>query len=111
MSAELYAISIAVEWFLEQTIQRNAVIFTDSLSSIKFLQVSEKNHNVHKHKIHEYLQHLREENQSLYVCWVPAHRGIKGNDEADRKAKEALNKNIITIPNESKPDMKHRIQK
>jgi len=110
MSAELYAITMATEWYLEHTEIHQAVIFTDSLSSIKFLQNSEKNQNIHRYKIHAYLAMLKEENRTLHICWIPSHRGIPGNEKADQAAKEALNNNVITIPNESKADAKFEIQ-
>jgi ribonuclease HI len=28
----------------------------------------------------------------ISFCWVPSHRGIQGNEIADRKAKEGANK-------------------
>ena len=43
-------------------------------------------------KLLDHLQRLKNDGFIIHFCWVPSHVGIKGNEEADRIAKEALNK-------------------
>ena len=37
-----------------------------------------------------YLLHSRKKGE-VYLCWVPAHVGIKGNEDVSVAAKEAVN--------------------
>jgi hypothetical protein len=37
---------------------------------------------------------IAEKGSSLQLMWVPAHVGIKGNETADKAAKEALNQEV-----------------
>jgi ribonuclease HI len=37
---------------------------------------------------------MAEEGSNLKLTWVPAHVGIKGNETADKAAKEVLNQEV-----------------
>jgi ribonuclease HI len=106
MSAELFGIIMALRWFVESG-NSEGIIFTDSLSSILMMQNNmNKIHNVYKHEIEILLQDIKNINKKILICWIPSHRGIPGNDQADAAAKEATTDNVVTIPNISKLDGK-----
>ena len=64
------------------------MIFSDSLSVLRALQDPEP-----KHVMVRTLQHGIDEEKvtgkNIQLCWVPGHVGIKGNERADRRAREA----------------------
>ena len=41
---------------------------------------------------------LKVRNIHVELCWIPSHIGIKGNEEADEKAKQAAKRPAETIP-------------
>lgn len=45
---------------------------------------------------------------SLSFTWVPAHRGVKGNEVADKLAKQATQKNSVDI--DSKAEIKSTVK-
>ena len=73
----------------------NFVIFTDSLSSLQFLDNSKSDHRI---KIN-ILKILKSTNKNISFEWVPGHCNIKGNEVADKAAKESLqNRQIVQLP-------------
>jgi ribonuclease HI len=111
MSAEMFAIYMALEWFVGQE-EDGGVIFTDSLSSISCLRHgSVKSNTIYKSMIHKVIQNLNDTGRSCHICWVPSHRGIKGNEEADAAAKAAADEPFLTIPHFSTLDVKTMIKK
>ena len=64
------------------------MIFSDSMSCLQaFLQTSPTNPRIVR-VLEKYNQQYPEKRISF--CWIPSHVGIKGNEEADEAAKEAL---------------------
>ncbi|MCG8078476.1 MAG: reverse transcriptase-like protein, partial [Candidatus Thiodiazotropha taylori] len=102
-TAEAKAIDLALEFVSTSKIQKT-IIFSDSLSVLKALDhSSSKNPQIQKliEKHHE----ISKTKQILF-CWLPSHIGIRGNEYADKKAKESLNLDptIFKIPfNNFKP--------
>ena len=75
------------------------MIFSDSLSGITTLTNPNPSHySCLVTKIHQLLCQLRSRNTPVRVQFIPGHKGIKGNEEADLAAKEAHNcETIIDI--------------
>ena len=100
-TAELIAIKLSVEWVLAGerggSIEANKsiVIFSDSLSSLQSLDSQQSGSR--PNLINEVLTILKEVKSQLSIVWIPGHSGIKGNDCADRLAKESLQKPAVDI--------------
>ena len=72
------------------------IIFTDSLSSLKAIEGNTSEHPY----IKDILKHFNDclsVNKRVVLAWVPSHVGIKGNEKADKLAKEALNFNVLDL--------------
>ena len=84
------------------------IIFTDSLSLIQSIEnFNEKNAVILS--IFKILGQIFEKKKKVILCWIPSHVGIRGNELADRAAKQALSLQItpISIPFTDKfPDVK-----
>ena len=90
MSAELTAIQKAVNWCTRNTqtiAQRHVTILSDSLSSLKAMQ--NPKHQYTNNIITQIQDALNKTDIPFNLVWIPAHCGIKGNEEADKQAKIA----------------------
>ena len=88
-AAELHAIYLALD-HAETSSSHKFVIFSDSKSTLQAIR--EKNWiNPYVLKILERCHVLFNVfNKTILFCWVPSHIGIRGNEQADRAAKAAL---------------------
>lgn len=83
-SAELYAIQRAVE-----TTPKNInTIFSDSLSALQELKKQYSNNAI----VQKIQDKVLKSTKTFKFIWIPSHIGIKGNEQADFLAKDALNK-------------------
>ena len=90
-TAEAKAISLALD-HIKKTNNRSYLIFSDSLSCLQaLLQASSINPWVVR--VLEKYNQLKSKGKDIIFCWIPSHIGIKGNEEADEAAKEALSLN------------------
>ncbi|XP_011687037.1 PREDICTED: uncharacterized protein LOC105449478 [Wasmannia auropunctata] len=88
-TAEAWAILQAVNACFDFNIE-NAVIFSDSKSVLETLASLSCNHSNHViHQIKHKLSLAESRKMSIILCWIPAHKGIGGNEKADRLAKHA----------------------
>ena len=85
-TAELRALQLALSIIKKEKFH-SYIIFTDSLSSLQALH----NLNFNNPLIHSIIHSLDLISNKFNVifCWIPGHCGIKGNCEADKKAKES----------------------
>lgn len=88
-TAELRAILHALD-IVSSKHEQNFIIFSDSLSSLLALKNNNFD-NPYVLKIVEVYHKLRERGKDVVFAWCPSHVGIKGNEKADKLAKEALN--------------------
>ena len=65
------------------------VIYTASQSSMQSIEYSKENHPI-LNQIYNNLTELKAQDKKIKLCKVPAHMEIKGNEEADKTAKEAI---------------------
>ena len=66
-------------------------IFSDSQCAIGHLTLGweDKNHKTTIHETKQDIQRIREAGIEFEISWTPGHANIRGNEEADRMAKEA----------------------
>lgn len=108
--AELMGVYSALKYAVEKNIT-NPVILTDSLRSVQMLKNRLENSETCRiiHEISQLLISTRHENSNTCIVWIPAHSGIKGNEEADRLAKTALDFQIGRTAVYNKDDIKNLI--
>jgi ribonuclease HI len=94
-TAELQALKMAFN-LIEHSTDQQFIIFTDSLSSLMALQGNKLDHPCILEILEAHAEIARLQ-KSVVLAWVPSHVGIKGNEEVDTLAKEALNLNITNI--------------
>ena len=83
--AELVGLGLALE--LAQEAGCEAIIFSDNQGALKTLQNPRGASG--QHIVRHVLELLGSLTEQVALHWIPAHRGIPGNEEADRLAKEA----------------------
>ena len=97
-TAELIAIQAAIRMISTKN-ERKFVIYSDSKSSIEAIQKYASKHELII-QIQTALQELTENRKEIEICWIPAHVGVQGNEEADKAAKEASS---LVINNDNLP--------
>ena len=93
-TAELMAIKSALIKVIRLNL-RKVVLYSDSLSAIEGIN-SFRFKNSIVLEIQAIIHQLKQKNIQIILCWIPAHIGIRGNEEADSAAKEAINSPRIT---------------
>ena len=76
------------------------MIFSDSPSTLQALGKLKTDHPLLM-QIQELLHKMNADQQEIVFMWVPGHVGIRGNEAADRAAKEALDKNKLKTDSRS----------
>ena len=97
-TTEMQAIKLALKHIHDGNRQRYLACL-DSLSSLKAIQCqSSRNHLVQR--IQEEICRIIATLKTITFFWIPGHSGIKGNDQADRVAKQAARQppQFITVP-------------
>ena len=107
-TAELTAIVQALE-VVHNSSKNNFVIYSDSKSALESLKQLYSVHPLIR-KAQEWLFWISCRKKSVCFCWIPAHVGIQGNEEADKYAKEASTGSSYQITKIPHSDMKRPIR-
>ena len=100
ITSELYAIYQAALYYSQYLMLRKAVIFTDSLLALFVIQSSNSSYRKLTYSIQNILLNA---NNNLLLQWIPAHRGLLGNERADTLAKTItgpLRDTLVVLPRE-----------
>ena len=99
VSAELSAINVATSWLLTQNNPKQAVILTDSKTSLHLIKHRIPKRYIHSiTRIHENLTKLKNTGWEITLQWIPSHCGIKGNELVDHHANNGRLLQEITYP-------------
>ena len=69
---------------------KKAIIYSDSLSVVEAINTFYPKHPL-VYEIQTLLHKLFNNNINVILCWTPSHVELKGNEDADKAAKEAIN--------------------
>ena len=91
---ELVAILLTIDYVTEEINRTNFTdihIFSDSQSAIGILKLGWQptHHKQTVAEIRQKIERLEHNNITVNISWTPGHANIRGNEEADRLAKEA----------------------
>ena len=89
-TAEVEAIDKALKYVKVSSVER-FVIFFDSMSVLQAIE-SQESKNPLVNRVLQTCQRILSGNKYITFCWIPSHRDIGGNEDADRAAKDALSK-------------------
>ena len=89
-TAEVEAINKALTYVKVST-RKSFEIFSDSMSVLQAIESQESKNPLVNRVLHA-CQKILSNDKFITFCWLPSHRDIRGNEDADRAAKDALSK-------------------
>ena len=87
-TAEVEAIDKALKYVKVSIVER-FMIFSDSMSVLQAIE-SQESKNPLVNKVLQTCQQILSNGKFITFSWIPSHRDIRGNEHADRAAKDAL---------------------
>ena len=90
VTAEGEAINKALT-YVKVSSRKSFVIFSDSMSVLQAIEGLESK-NPLVNRVLQTCQEILSGNKYITFCWIPSQRDIRGNEDADRAAKDALSK-------------------
>ena len=103
-TAELTALSKSLS-LVNASPGNKFIIYSDSYSALMAIKVYNPQHPVVQ-EIQEWLFRLSIRYKYVQFCWVPAHVGIQGNEQADREARNVILENNVNFHHIPSSDMK-----
>ena len=88
-SAELYAIERAISFIKKRVLHDKICIFSDSRAVLQALENQSHNRFESISYILNSIRSIQNEGKTIKLQWIPSHCGLKGNEMADKAAKEA----------------------
>ena len=93
-AAEATAIEMALEYYsVMPAVGHDVVVYSDSMSCLQAID-GEDTEQPFICRIMNLLWRLHDKGTNVRFCWLPSHRGIEGNEVADRLAREALDQDV-----------------
>ena len=89
-TAEVEAIDKALNYVKVSSVER-FVIFSDSMFVLQAIE-SQESKNPLVNRVLQTCQKIISNGKFITFCWLPSHQDIRGNEDADRAAKDALSK-------------------
>ena len=89
-TAEVEAINKALT-YVKVSARKSFVIFSDSMSVLQAIE-SQESKNPLVNRVLQTCQEILSNDKFIIFCWIPSHRDITRNEDADRAAKDALSK-------------------
>ena len=87
-TAAVEAIDKALKYVKVSSVER-LVIFSDSMSVLQAIE-SQESKNPLVNRVLQTCQEIISNGKFITFCWIPGRRDIRGNEDADRAAKDAL---------------------
>ena len=89
-TAEVEAINKALT-YVNVSSRKSFIIFSDTMSVLQAIE-SQKSKSPLVNRVLQTCQEILSNGKFITFCWIPSHRDIRGNEHADRAAKDALSK-------------------
>ena len=89
-TAEVEAIDKALKYVKVSSVEC-FVMFSDSMSVLEAIE-NQESKNPLVNRVLQTCQEILSNGKFITFCWIPSHRDITGNEDADRAAKDALSK-------------------